>query len=158
METDYLKAIAQEIAERNNQDEYVTPDKHLASQAAIVEKLITNHLLSLDNYTLRESFYYNNLTRLVEICDILFDIGNKITPDVKVLLNLLTEIKKLIPSEVSPGLQLPKAFVFLQKEPLLEYCMVHREILRSQEIDPKLHVVKRLPGKARNGRLGKRRL
>jgi len=145
METAYLKSIAKEIAERNHQEEYSTPDKHLYSQAAIVQKIITNHLLSLDTYTLRESFYYNSLTRLVEICDILFDIGSKITPDVQVLLDLLTEVKKVIPSEISPKLQLPKAFVFLQKEPFLESCKNYRDILKQEEIDPRLINIAALP-------------
>jgi hypothetical protein len=51
---------------------------------------------------------------------------------------LLTDIKKLIPAEISPKLQLPKAFLFLQKEPLLESCQAHREVLKDQGIDPKL--------------------
>ncbi|HEY4198230.1 MAG TPA: hypothetical protein VGM63_21970 [Mucilaginibacter sp.] len=145
METSYLKTIAKEIAEKNNQEEYDTPDKHLASQAAIVQKIITNQLLSLDSFTLRESFYYNTLTRLVEICDILFDISNKITPDVTVLLDLLTEVKKVIPSEISPKLQLPKAFVFLQKQPMLESCQIHRDILKQQEVDFKLITIAGIP-------------
>jgi hypothetical protein len=61
-ETDYLKSIAEEIAEKHNDDNDTLPDKHLITEANRVRTDITNHLLGIDNYTQRESFYFYSLS------------------------------------------------------------------------------------------------
>jgi hypothetical protein len=138
-ETEYLRTIAEEIAAKTTPDHNdQLPDKHLISEATRLQKDITLHLLQIDNFPQRESFYFNTLRKLVEISDILFEPVNKITEDVKIILNLLNEIKKVLPTEISPRLQLPKAFLFLQIELMLESCQLHSAIFKAQSIDPKL--------------------
>jgi hypothetical protein len=144
-EIEYLKIIATEIAASPNQIDQGLSDKHLLNEAARLQKTINCHLLNNDNPTQRESFYFHTLSKLIDVCDILFAVRNNISPDVKVLLELLTEIKKILPTEISPKLVLPKAFVFLQKELMLETCKVHGEILKQQEIDPKLINIAAIP-------------
>lgn len=143
-ETDYLKTLAVEIAAKTKH-ENTKPDQHLYEQAKLVQKIAINHLLSIDNFPQREIFYFNTLGKLVDTCDILFKIENTITPDVQVLLNLLTEIKKVIPSEISPKLQLPEAFILLQKEVVLNNCTTHLEEFKAQSIDPKLIAIAAIP-------------
>jgi len=145
-DTDYLKNIAAEIAAKPNQENQNTlPDKHLLTEANRLQKLITDHLLSIDNFPQRESFYFNTLSTLVDICDILFEIKNIISPDVKILLDLLAAIKKVLPSEISPKLKLPNAFIYLQNGPLTESCEENRENFKEQEIDPKLITIATIP-------------
>jgi len=145
-ETDYLKTLAVEIAANAIQQiEEIIPDKHLLAEVIRVQKLITSHLLSIDNFPQRESFYFNTLTKLVDICDILYEGNQCITPDVKAILDLLAEIKKVLPTEISPALKLPKAFIHLQKEHLIEICREHEQILKDQQVDPKLIALVTIP-------------
>lgn len=143
-ETEYLKTLAAEIA-ANSKNESNLPDKHLFAEAGRVQKLIIGHLLAADNFPQRESFYFNILTKLVDICDILYEGSQSITPDVQVILDLLAEIKKVLPTEISPALKLSKVFIHLQKERLIEVCDRHRQILKDQEIDPKLIALVTIP-------------
>jgi len=145
-ETEYLRILAVEIAAKPKQEpEENLPDKHLLAEATRVQKLITGHLLVIDNFPQRESFYFNTLTKLVDICDILFEGTYCITPDVMVILDLLAEIKKVLPTEISPALKLPKAFIYLQKERLTEACDQHRQTLKEQQVDPKLIALVTIP-------------
>jgi hypothetical protein len=144
-ETDYLKIIVRKIAISPKVAVDHVPDKHLLNEAMRVQKTITDHLLNIDNPTLRETFYFYTLSKLVDICDIQFEVNLLVSANVKVLLDLLTEIKKVIPSEISPNLQLPKAFVFLQKELMLDSCKIHQELLKQQAIDPKLITIAAIP-------------
>jgi len=147
-ETDYLKSIAEEIALKHEDErDNLSPDKHLVTEANRVRKDITTHLLRFDNFPQREAFYFNTLSKLVDICDILFNVNNTIDPDVTVLLDLMTEIKKVIPSEISPGLQLSKAFVALQNSLILKSCQCHSEIFKAQGIDQKLIAIAVIPFK-----------
>jgi hypothetical protein len=146
--TEYLKSIALDIAAKSrDENNSLLPDKHLIAEANTVKKKAINCLLSIDNFPQREIFYFDTLTKLVDICDILFNSGNSVSADVSVLLDLLTEIKKVIPSEISPKLQLPKAFIVLQSESMDESCKVHVEILKEQGIDPKLITIAAIPFK-----------
>src|SRR6201999_2547264 len=102
-ETDYLKMLAAEIAAKSKTETAeLVPDKLLFAEAERVRKNITQHLLQIDNFPQREIFYFNTLTKLVDISDILFDAAGAVNPDVMVLINLLAEIKKVVPSEISP--------------------------------------------------------
>lgn len=145
-ETEYLKIIAAEIAAKTKQDsEDNLPDKHLLAEARRLQKSITNYLLGIDNFPQRESFYFNTLRKLVDICDILYEGSNVITPDVNALLELLAEIKKVLPTEIFPGLKLSKAYIHLQKEKLVEICNGHQKILTDQHVDPKLIMLLTIP-------------
>lgn len=147
-ETGYLKMLAEEIAAKHGQYEIgLLPDKHLVAEVARLQKNITDHLLYIDNFPQRESFYFNTLNKLVEICDILFEVGNTISPDVMILIGLLTEIKKVIPSEVSPNLQIPKAFIFLQRDAILASCNKNFDILKEQGVESKLIKIASIPFK-----------
>lgn len=143
-ETENLKLIAEQIA-ANFDHTKVSPDKLLTSEAARLQKHITSHLLHLDNFTQRESFYFNTLNKLVEICDILYDAGGCVTPNVMILIDMLKELKKVIPSEVSPYLQLPKAFIVLNRGTITKNCEHYLNILKSQGIDAKLIKIAAIP-------------
>lgn len=145
-ETEYLRILAVEITAKPKQESLDDkPDTHLLAEANRVQKLITSHLLSIDNFPQRESFYFNTLTKLIDICDLLYGISNKITTDVTVLLELLTAIKKVLPTQISPALSLPKAFIAIQRENLTEICKEHQQILKDQEVDVKLIKLATLP-------------
>lgn len=145
-ETEYLKILAVEIAAKPVHESSAShPDKHLAAEADRVQKIIISHLLSLDNFPQRESFYFNTLTNLVDICDTLYDITNDVTSDVKVLLQLLNAVKKVLPTEVSPALKLPKAFLNIRKENLIKICKTYQQIFKEQQVDPKLIKIATIP-------------
>lgn len=142
--TDYLKNIVGEIAGRS--PEIVNePDKHLAVEAERLEKVIAGNLLGLTNFTQRETYYFDTLFKLILICDQLYDTTQSVNPNVEVLLRLLNAVRKTIPAEVSPNLQLPKAFIDLQNERLCASWKEHAATLREKQIDPKLIAVAEVP-------------
>ena len=144
-ETNYLRTMAEEIAATKNAKEQTKPDKHLLTEAKRLEHTITERIHAIDNFTQRETFFYDSLTKIVDICDILFDIDSVINPDVQVLLNLLETIRRIIPSEVSPKQQLPKAFTYLQKPILEALWLEHQLILKEQQIDRRLIEIAAIP-------------
>jgi hypothetical protein len=145
-ETDYLKKIAAEIAANKDQQKYITePDHHLDNEAKRLEKEIRDCLITYENFTQRDTFHFDMLSKLVDICDILFDINGKTDPNVMVLITLLSAIKQIIPAEIRPNLRLPKAFVQLQKQPALDYWMETLNLLKAQEIDSALIDIAAIP-------------
>jgi len=144
-ESDYLRSIAEEIVATKNERDLHYQDKHLFIETKRLENIITANLYASDNYTRRETYFYDSLAKLVEICDMLFDIDSGMNPNVQVLLNLLDSIRRVIPSEISPKQKLPKAFIYLQR-PLIEKRWVeHQQILKSQQIDTHLIDIAAIP-------------
>jgi hypothetical protein len=145
-ETDYLRRIAEEIAAGRDKNENTTqPDHHLLTEAKRLEHEIIHHLTFIENFTQRDTFHFNTLSKLVNICDILFDADETITSDVQVLLNLLTSIKKVIPDEIRPNLKLPKAFVVMQK-PAIEFSWKREKAMMEQQgIDERLIEIAAIP-------------
>src|ERR1700744_1668954 len=112
-ETDLLKSIAEDIATRQNPDLINEPkaDHRLVLEANRLEKAIVQALRTIDNNIQRDTFRNDTIGKLIDICDLLFDIHHRISPDTKVLLDMLTAIKKVLPDEISLLLRLPKGFV-----------------------------------------------
>lgn len=136
-ETDYLKNIAEEIADNDKAKQQTeTPDKHLAVEAERLQGVITANLHAITNYTQRETYYFDTLFKLVVICDTLYEITQSINPNVQVLLSL---------AEVSPNLQLPKAFLHLQKQSMCNSWEDHEAILKEKQVDPKLVAIAEIP-------------
>lgn len=146
-ETEYLKVMAEEIAATKYTNIPAGPDKHLLIEAKRLEHFITARLHAIDNFTQRETFYYDTLSKLVGVCDTLFGLNENINPNVEILLTLLDAIRRIIPSEVSPKLQLPKAFVYQQKNILNESWNLHEEKLKDHKIDVKLIAIAAIPFK-----------
>jgi len=146
-ETDYLKSIAEEIAANKAEHPPHTEkaNHHLATEAKRLEKAIIDHLTTIENFTQRDTFHFNTLSRLVNICDNLFDIYGTITPDVEVLLELLTAIRQVIPDEIRPNLKLPKAFIGLQKSAMNESWEQQRRLMVQHGIDEKLIPIAGIP-------------
>jgi hypothetical protein len=145
-ETDYLKNIAEEIAAGDKTRlQTDAPDKHLAIEADRLEKVITANLHAITNYTQRETYYFDTLLKLVLICDTLYEVTQTINPNVHMLLRLLNSVRKIIPAELSPKLQLPKAFLQLQKQPLCDTWEEHEAILKEKQVDPKLVAIAEIP-------------
>jgi hypothetical protein len=139
-ETEYLKSIAEEIAA--NKTGTNKPNHHLLTEAKRLEKDITHHLTSIENFTQRDTFHFNSLSKLVNICDILFDINETITPDVNIIIDLLTVVKQVIPDEIRPNLKLPKAFVTLQhKKSWVHHC----ELMHQHQVDARLIEIAGIP-------------
>lgn len=133
---DHLKRIAEEIASNTNGNyNSGTAAQHLVNEADHLEKAIRYDLMAFDNFTQRDSFHFDTLIRLVDICDVLFDIDQTISPNVKVLLKLLAAVRQIIPAEIRPNLRLPKAFVLQQKELTMQWWTAYLPLLAEQEID-----------------------
>jgi hypothetical protein len=145
-ETDYLKSIAEEIA-ANYSGNDSKPNHHLEVEAKRLEKAISHSLSAIENFTQRDTFHFNTLNKLVNICDILFDITGTVNPDVMVLIELLTSIKQVIPNEIRPNLKLPKAFVVMQKESLTESWLHYSKVMQEQEIGNELVDIAGIPFK-----------
>lgn len=144
-ETDYLRTIAEEIAARGSEAEKA--DHHLVMEANRLEKAIILCLNTIQNFTQRDTYHFNTLTKLVNICDTLFDVDQTVNPNVSVLLGLLTAVRQVIPAEIRPNLRLPKAFIRLQKPEAEAFWAANLPVLRQQEIDPKLIEIAAIPFK-----------
>lgn len=143
-ETDYLKSIAEEIVKNRSTSE-TTPNHHLEVEAKRMEKLIIQSLNTIENFTQRDTFHFNTLSRLVNICDLLFEVTGNVNPDVQVIIELLTAVKRVIPDEIRPNLKLPKAFVEMQKDGLSVIWGHHKKIMEEQEIGKKLIDIAGIP-------------
>jgi len=147
IETDYLKTIAEEIA--TNKIEHiqppVKPNHHLLNEAKRLERSIITHLAAIENFTQRNTFHFNTLSKLVNVCDILFDVYNRITPDVKVMMDLLTSIKRVIPDEIRPNLKLTKAFVEMQLTPISEAWLHQSSVMIRYYVPEKLIAIAGIP-------------
>lgn len=145
---DHLKHIAEEIATNENANyNHATPAQHLVNEADHLEKAIRHDLMAIDNFTQRDSFHFDTLVRLVDICDVLFEVDQTINPNVKVLLKLLAAVRQIIPAEIRPNLRLPKAFILQQKEPTLNWWAEYLPLLQEQDIDPWLIEIAGIPFK-----------
>jgi len=131
-DTDYLKSIAEEIAADKNIDtrNNIKPDHHLVTEARRLEKAIIQNLTTIENFTQRDTFHFNTLGKLVNICDLLYNITTSANPNVMVLINLLNTIKEVLPNEIRPNLRLPKAFIEMQKERLVKIWTSQQANLR----------------------------
>ncbi|MES2063589.1 MAG: hypothetical protein V4456_16800 [Bacteroidota bacterium] len=143
-DTDYLKSIAEEITQ-SPKKRSSKPDHHLQVETKRLEKAIIHHLNAIENFTQRDTFYFNTLNKLVNVCDILFEFHKDISPDVEVLLQLLSAIKEIVPSEIRPNLKLSNAFVEIQKRNLAAIWAKHRRVLEQQEIDGRLVEIAAIP-------------
>ena len=145
-ETEYLKIIAEEIA-ADSEKHHATAkaDNHLAIEAGRLEKAITHHLAGIENFTQRDTFYFNTLSKLVNICDILFEIHHTVTTNVMVLLDLMNTIRNVLPDEVRPALKLPKAFIQMQQEKLSGSWNRYSQVLIEQGISQKLVEIAAIP-------------
>jgi len=103
--------------------------------------------LAIDNFTQRDTFHFDTLVKLVDICDTLFDIDRTVNPNVTVMLKLLTAIRQIIPAEIRPNLRLPKAFVLLQRQPAADCWATNLALLQAQDIDPELIGIAAIPFK-----------
>jgi len=146
-ETEVLKSIAQDIASRQNPDNINEPkaDHRLLYEANRLEKAIIQELRSIDNNTQRDTFRNDTISKLVDICDLLYNVHERVSPDTKVLLDLLAAIKKILPNEINPQLRLPKAFVSVQKDEFKTAWEGYEKLLKQQEIDYKLIPIAAIP-------------
>lgn len=143
-ETDYLKSIAEEIVNRKDM-ERPQPDLHLKTEAKRLEKAVIRHLSAIGNYSQREIFYFNTLSKLVHIADILFESAGAADANVTLVTELLEAIRQAIPDGPRPDLQLPKAFVESQKENFRKAWEQHRRILQSHQTDHSLINIAAIP-------------
>jgi len=146
-DTDYLKSIAEEIAADKNIDtrNNIKPDHHLVTETRRLEKAIIQNLTTIENFTQRDTFHFNTLGKLVNICDLLYNITTSANPNVMVLINLLNTIKEVLPNEIRPNLRLPKAFIEMQKERLVKIWTSQSQIMDEQKISKKLINIAGIP-------------
>ena len=145
-EPEYLKSIAEEIA-ANKSTATTKPNQHLKAEAKRLEKDIIHSLNTIENFTQRDTFHFNTLSKLVNICDLLFEITGSVNPDVMILIDLLSAIRQVIPDELRPNLKLPKAFIEMQKEGLAKVWAHHGQIMQTHDIGTKLVDIAAIPFK-----------
>lgn len=145
--TDYLKCIAVEISERQNLDFINEPkaDHRLLVESNRLEKAVTAELRAIDNFTRRDTFHNDTLGKLVDICDLLYEPHHRINADVKVILELLSAIRKVLPGEISPLLPLPKAFVHTQQDTKKAEWRAYEETMLKHAIDRELINIAAVP-------------
>jgi hypothetical protein len=146
-ETEFLRSIAEEIAARQLPDIINEPqaDHRLLVEARRLEKAIITTLRAIDNFTQRDTYHNDTLGKLVEICDLLFEPHQRISPNVKVILELLSAIRKVLPGEISPLLPLSKAFVHTQHDVKKAEWQIYEETMLKHEIDQELIKIAAVP-------------
>ncbi len=145
-ETDYLKSIADEIANGKSLDK-AKPNHNLLVESKRLEKDIIYGLNAIGNFTQRDTFHFNTLSKLVNICDILYEATGTVNPDTMVLIDLLAAVEQILPNEIRPNLKLPKAFIALQKEGLDATWIKHKTIMQEQGVNEKLIDIAGIPFK-----------
>jgi len=145
-ETDYLKSIAEEIVINKNLDN-AKPNHHLSIEASRLEKTIIHSLSTIENFTQRDTFHFNTLSKIVNICDLLYDATVSVNPNVTVLMELLAAVRQVLPSEIRPNLKLPKAFVEVQKAPINENWIQQASVMAQHEVPEKLIAIAGIPFK-----------
>jgi hypothetical protein len=146
-ETEFLRTIAEEIAARELPATINEPqaDHRLLVEARRLEKAITATLRSIDNFTQRDTYHNDTLSKLVDICDLLFEAHHRISPDTRVLLDLLSAIRQILPGEISPLLRLSKAIIFTQKDLIKTDWEAYSQTMRGYELDAKLIAIAAIP-------------
>ncbi|CAM6054709.1 unnamed protein product [Sphagnum tenellum] len=116
-ETDYLKTIAEEIAsaQKHKPQETSKANTYLCTEAKRLEREVMLHLNAIKERIQYDIFYLNVMNKLVVICDILFDNCGIKSPDVLVIIDLLTTLRALVPGEITVNVKLPRAFIALQQ-------------------------------------------
>jgi hypothetical protein len=144
--TDYLSAIAEEIVSNTDENTLITEaNPHFKMEAKRLEKDIIESLYNIENDTRRDTFHYNTIRTLVTICDMLFDATCSVNPNVQVLLDLLTNIKQILPNQIRPNLKLPKAFVLSNEPTFIAFWERHDKIMARQDIAGELIDIAAIP-------------
>ena len=144
IETDYLKSITKELIIQKSADENQA-NPHLVAEAKRLEQSIMHHLNSMENFHQRQIFHFNVLSKLINTCDLLFSATGLLSPDVMVLIDLMTTVRHIIPGEIRPKLKLPKAFIALQK-PSIEMAWAHHcQLMQMHGFDNKLIEIAGIP-------------
>ena len=147
-DTEFLKSIVGEIANKNKGSlPGDTADHRIVLESKRLENAVTVQMLSIDNSTQRDTFYYGTLNKLVQIYDTLFDIYQTDSPNTAVLIELITAIKQVVPNEICPNLKLAKVFIFHQREIISQSWSDHCHVLTQRGVDPKLIDIASIPFK-----------
>ena len=110
-----------------------------------LEKAIIQSLQSIENFTQRDTYHFNTLSRLVNICDTLYNVHGKITPDVMVIMELLQNVRQILPTELRATLKLAKAFIVMQQAVFEDNWSQHLQELERQGIDAELILIAAVP-------------
>jgi hypothetical protein len=143
-ETDYLKSIAEEIIDIQPTGT-TKPNNHLQVEAKRLERAIIHSLNTIGNFTQRDTFHFNTLSKLVDICDMLYEQAGTLDPNVCILIDMLAAIKQIVPSEIRPNLKLAEAFVYSQKERFIQLWESQKNTFREHEIEPQLIDIAAIP-------------
>lgn len=142
---EYLKSIAEEIAANKNASGTDKPNNHLAIEAKRLEKSITQCLNTIENLTQRDTFLFNTLSKLVNICDLLFTATESLSADVKIVMDVMTVVQQITPDEIRPNLKLPKAFIALYQQDWRESWAQHSSTMRSHGVSEKMIEIAGIP-------------
>ena len=111
-EFEILEAIAGDLEKRTSRQSHdQAPVGALVSEAKRIERIISARLLELKNPTQVSTMLNMSLQKLIRICDRLFTIDNEISAETRVMLELITAVKNIVPQSISPSLPLPKGFI-----------------------------------------------
>ncbi|MBS1524850.1 MAG: hypothetical protein JST19_04320 [Bacteroidetes bacterium] len=143
-ETEYLKSIAEEIAAGKNASTNKA-NHHLATEAKRLEASIIHSLNSIGNFTQRDTFLFNTLSKLVNICDLLYAATDSLNPDVMILMDLMTAVRQITPDQIRPNLKLPKAFIALYRDDWQGTWSQHSGLMRSHGVAEKLIEIAGIP-------------
>jgi len=148
-ETDYLKTIATEIAARGKATDgtIIEADIHLVKEVRRLEKEITQSMTAIENFTQRDTYHFNTLTKLVNICDMLYETTGSVNANALVLLEMLDAIRHIIPSEIRPGLKLAKAFIGQRHAELTDIWLHHSSLMAKYDVPAELIDIAGIPFK-----------
>ena len=148
-ETDYLKTIATEIAARGKATDgtIIEADIHLVKEVRRLEKEIIQSLTAIENFTQRDTYHFNTLTKLVNICDLLYETTGSVNANAMVLLEMLDAIRHMIPSEIRPGLKLAKAFIGQRRAELTDIWLHHSSLMAKYDVPTELIDIAGIPFK-----------
>lgn len=146
---DILEAMVKDLEVRGMQRQRsAAPETAFVTEARRVETLVSEKLLALKNPTQVSTLLNMVLQKLIIISDRLFGIGQAISPETGVILDLLTAIKSIVPQSISPQLPLPKGFVLTQRDLFSGQWKQLQAVLAGYGMDPLLVEIAGLPVQA----------
>ena len=147
-ELETLEQLINEILrQKGNTDPDQTPDLSLQAEAEKVERMLSQHLLTLTNETQIITFLQVYLGRLIKLCNKLYSNETDENPDADVILELIEALRSPVSQYVPETIILPDLFRDKETKKFKYHWTFIQKPLQENGIDQKLIDIMYIPVK-----------
>jgi len=146
-ELEHLENITEELIEHHKSEKELIefPDELLSIEAKTVEKILSQHLLSLTNETQIITFLQVYLGKLIKLCNMLYRSDAGVNPDAEVILQLIESLRSPVSQYVPDNIILPELFRDTKSKRFEFRWSFILKALKENGIDPKLIEIMQIP-------------